>query len=62
MADFRCYSSDGSKLTTHYTICPREKDERWKGDIINIYLLFSKSLKILLKLLKGFHTLIYQNY
>lgn len=21
------------KITTHYTVCPREKDERWKGKL-----------------------------
>lgn len=26
----RCYSQEFPKITTHYTVCPREKDPRWK--------------------------------
>lgn len=30
---FRLYSAASKKITTHYTVHPRETDQRWKGII-----------------------------
>ena len=33
----RFYSSESTpKITTHYTIVPRESDQRWKGKILSV--------------------------
>jgi electron-transferring-flavoprotein dehydrogenase len=34
----RLYSASSKKITTHYTIHPRETDQRWKGKINTVYL------------------------
>ena len=40
------------KITTHYTIHPREKDARWKGKVhTSIFLLFQYKTKIFTKFL-----------
>lgn len=37
----RLYSASAQKITTHYSIHPREADQRWKGIIFLCYLLFT---------------------
>lgn len=43
----RCMSDAAKypKITTHYTVCPRDKDERWKGNLF----IKNKKHKIIIK-------------
>lgn len=37
---FRLYSAASQKITTHYTVHPRETDQRWKGTCIAFSLIY----------------------
>jgi len=37
---FRLYSVASPKITTHYTVRPRETDHRWKGTCIVFSLIY----------------------
>ncbi|KAK7069481.1 hypothetical protein SK128_004409 [Halocaridina rubra] len=40
----RCYSQQAPRITTHYSIVPRETDERWAGEYLT--LIFSENLTV----------------